>query len=148
MLDEALAALASTSSAALVTAMVTDGWEGLRNRIARLLGRGDARGLSLAAARLEQSRERLVSSSGAELDRVRAEQETDWRTQLEDLLEHDPGAAQELRNLLAEIQARGAEAAGRVELRATAYDQAQQAVLGRGVQHVHFGGHRESGPSR
>lgn len=148
MLDEALAALASTSSAALVTAMVTDGWEGLRNRIARLLGRGDAKNTNLATARLEQSRARLVSSSGAELDQVRAEQEIGWRTQLEDLLEHDPGAAQELRDLLAEVQACGAEAAGWVELRATAYDHAQQAVLGHGVQHVHFGGHREPGPSR
>jgi len=148
MLDEALAALASSSSAALVTAMVTDGWEGLRNRIARLLGRGDVRDSSLAATRLEQSRARLVSSSGAELDRVRTEQEIDWRTQLEDLLEHDPGAAQELSDLLAEVQAQGAGAAGWVEVRATAHDHAQQAVLGHGVQHVHFGGHRGHGPSR
>jgi hypothetical protein len=39
MLAEAVAALASTGSAALVTAMVTDGWEDLRARFARLFGR-------------------------------------------------------------------------------------------------------------
>lgn len=148
MLDEALAALASTSSAALVTAMVTDGWEGLRIRIARLLGRGDARESDLAVARLEQSRATLISSSDAELERVRADQETGWRTWLEDLLEHDPAAAEELRALLAEVQPQGAEAPGRVEQRAAAYDRAQQAVLGHGVQHVHFGGHSGPDPGR
>ena len=43
MLTEALAALASTGGTALVTAMVTDGWEDVKGKFARLFGGGKAR---------------------------------------------------------------------------------------------------------
>ena len=144
MLAEALAALASTGGTAVVTAMVTDSWEGIKARFARLLGRGDAKETEAVAARLEQSRAVLVSASGAGLERVRTEQEIAWRTRLEDLLEHDPGAENELRTLAAEVQAQVIGSAGRVEQHAAAFDQAQQAVQGHGVQNVTFGG--QSGP--
>jgi hypothetical protein len=38
MLTEALTARAATGGTALVTAMVTDGWEGVKARFARVLG--------------------------------------------------------------------------------------------------------------
>jgi hypothetical protein len=144
MLAEALAALASTGGTAVVTAMATDSWEGIRARFARLLGRGDAKETEAAAARLEQSRAALASASGPGLERMRIEQEVAWRTRLEDLLEHDPGAENELRALAAEVQAQ-VGSAGWVEQHAAAFDQAQQAVQGHGVQNVAFGG--QSGPS-
>ena len=90
MLTEALTALASTGGSALVTAMVTDSWEGVRARFARLFGRGDAKQAEAAAGRLEQSRAVLARLSGADLERARAEQEIIWRTRLGDLLEQDP----------------------------------------------------------
>lgn len=144
MLGEALVALASTGGSALVTAMVTDGWEGVRARFARLLGRGDAKETKTATAGLEQSRAVLARLSGPDLDRARAEQEIVWRTRLGDLLERDPGAEKELRALVAEVQAQVVGSAGRVEQHAAAFDQAQQAVQGHGVQNVTFGG--QSGP--
>ena len=144
MLAELLAALASTGGTAVVTAMATDSWEGIKARFARLLGRGDAKETEAVSARLEQSRVALASASGSGLERVRAEHEVAWRTRLEDLLEHDPGAEQELRALVAEVQALVIGSAGRVEQHATASDQAQQAVQGHGVQNVTFGG--QSGP--
>ena len=145
MLSEALTALASTGGTALVTAMVTDGWEGMKARVARLFGRGDAARAGEAAGRLEQSRAMLAGLSGAELERARAEQEVIWRTRLRDLLEREPEAEPDVRALVAEAQVLGAGSAGRVEQRAAAFDQAQQAVLGHGVQNVTFGG--QGGPA-
>jgi hypothetical protein len=147
MLTEALTALASMGGSALVAAMVTDSWEGVRARFARLFGRGDAKQAEAAAGRLEQSRAVLARLSGADLERARAEQEIVWRTRLADLLEHDPSAEQELRVLVAEVQAQVVGSAGRVEQHAAAFDQAQQAVQGHGVQNVTFGGQGGPGAS-
>ena len=61
MLSEALTALASTGGTALITAMVTDGWEGVRTRFARLLARGDTADTETVAARLERSRTLLAT---------------------------------------------------------------------------------------
>ena len=133
MLTDALTALASTGGTALVTAMVTDTWEGVKARCARLFGRGDANQDAAAAGRLEQSRAVLAGLSGPALERARAEQEVVWRTRLGDLLEQDPSAEQELRTLVAEVQAQVVGSAGRVEQHAAAFDQAQQAVQGPGL---------------
>lgn len=135
-MTEALAALASTGGTALVTAMVTDGWEDVKGKFSRLFGRGKVNEAEAAAARLEQSRAALAGLAGADLERTRAEQEVVWRTRLGDLLEQDPVAEQELRRLVTAVQAR---VAGSVQQRAAAYDQAQQAVLAHGVQNVRFG---------
>jgi hypothetical protein len=147
MLTEALAGLASAGGTALVTAMVADGWEGVKARFARLLGRGDAGQAEAAAGRLEESRAALTGLSGPGLERARGEQEIVWRTRLEDLLGDDPAAERELRVLVAEVQALVAGSAGRVEQHAAAFDQAQQAVQGHGVQNVTFGGQHGPGSS-
>jgi hypothetical protein len=139
VLTDALMALASAGSTALVTAMVTDGWEGMRSRFARLLGRGDTTATRNADAWLEQSQATLSAVSGAEQDRVRIEQEIVWRTRLADLLEQDSHAAGELRTLVADVRALAVGAGVWVEQRAVAYDQAQQAVLGQGIQTNTFG---------
>jgi hypothetical protein len=86
MLAEALAALASAGGTALVSAMVTDGWESVKERFARLLGRGDSQVVKGVAAQLEASRALLVGQAGLDLERARAEQEIAWRTRLADLL--------------------------------------------------------------
>jgi hypothetical protein len=146
MLAEALAVLASTGGTALVTAMVTDGWEGLRGRFARLLGRGDARQTEAAAAALEQSRALLAGVPEPGLEVARAEQERVWQARLEELLEHDPGAERQLRALVGEVRALAAGSAGPVTQHAVAFDRAQQAVQGRGVQNATFGGQHDPGP--
>ena len=146
MLAEALSALASLAGSALVTAMVTDGWEGVRARFARLLGRGAAGGAEAVAGRLEESRTVLAGLSGAELDRARGEQEAAWRVRLGDLLEADPAIEGELRALVAEVQALVIGSGGAVAQHAAAYDHAQQAIQGHGVQNVTFGG--QGGPAR
>ena len=64
MLGEALSALASAGGTALVGAMVSDGWEGLRARFARLLGHGDATKIASAGVRLEEARVVLAELAG------------------------------------------------------------------------------------
>jgi hypothetical protein len=142
MLGEALATLASTGGTALVTAMVTDGWEGLRGKLARLLGRGDTKAEAVALGRLDESRAALTVA-GQDAGLVEQELAVVWRTRLEDFLEREPEAAHELRSLVAEAQA-ATMAAGRVHVNAAAYDQAQQAVQGQGTMNVTFGGQRGS----
>ena len=146
MLGEAAAELAAAGGTALVTAMVTDGWEGIKARFARLLGRGDAKETEGAVTRLEECRAMLGVLAGAELQRARAEQELAWRLRLGDLLERQPDRASELRSLVAEVQARVGDPAGRVEQHVTGSGHAQQAVPGRGTQVNTFGGQVEPGP--
>jgi hypothetical protein len=144
VLEEALAALASTGGTALVTAMVTDSWEGIKVRVARMIGRGRPAEVEAVEARLEHSRVALEGLTGQDLERGRAEQQIVWRTRLSDMLELDPSLEAELRTLIAEIQAQTIGAAGRIEQRVAAFDKAQQAVQGQGVQNVSFGG--QNGP--
>jgi hypothetical protein len=148
MLGEALAALASAGATALVSAMVTDGWESVRGRFARLLGRGDARLVQDAVKRLEASRALLAGQAGPELERGRAEQEVAWRIRLADLLEDHPEVEGELRAAVANVQAHVVGSAGRVQQWVTGEGQAQQAVQGHGVQANIFGGHGEPGSDR
>jgi hypothetical protein len=145
MLSEALAAVASVGGTALVAAMVTDGWEGIKTRLARLISRGSASETGTADAWLDQSRAALQGLTGVELDRARIEQEIVWRTRLGDLLERYPGVEAELRDLIAEMENQALTAGGTVQQSFAAFDQAQQAVLGQGTQNVTFGGRHEPG---
>jgi hypothetical protein len=147
MLGEALASLASAGGSALVTAMVTDAWEDLKARFAHLIGRGKVKETEAAAARLEQSRAALTGLSGSDLERAQAELEIVWRTRLADLLEEDPSAEKELRTLVANAEAQVIGSVGVVQQHAAAYDQAQQAVQGHGVQNVTFGGQSRAAAS-
>jgi hypothetical protein len=140
MVAEALTALAAAGGTALVNAMVTDGWEGIRKRFAQLLGRGSDHKVAAAAARLERSREMLTEISGTGIEKAQAEQAVVWRTRLSDLLEDHPDAGDELRKLIAEVQAEVIGSVGPVRQQVIGFDQVQQAVQGHGVQHNTFGG--------
>jgi hypothetical protein len=118
--------------------MVTDGWEGIKARFAHVLGRGHAAEIDVAEARLNQSRAALEGLSGPDLERAQAEQEIVWRTRLADLLEQDPSAEAELRDLITQTQRQVLRVDGQVEQHVAAFDQAQQAIQGQGVQSVTF----------
>jgi hypothetical protein len=72
--------------------MVTDGWEAVRTRVARLLGRGDAERERAAAAEFDHSKESLAGQEPGTAELVRPAQEEAWRARLVALLEHDLGA--------------------------------------------------------
>jgi hypothetical protein len=128
--------------------MVTDSWENVRARFARMIGRGRAAEIETAEVRLEQSHVALQGLRGPEFERAMTEQEIVWRTRLSDLLERDPDVVGELRILITETRNQVMGIAGGVEQHAAAFDQAQQAVLGRGVQHVTFGNRHEPGATK
>jgi hypothetical protein len=148
MVVEELAVLAAAGGKALVAAMVTDGWEGIKKRFARLLGRGDKEETEAAAGRLEKARGSVARLSGAELKKAQAEQEVAWRTRLADLLENAPDAADELRVMVDEMRAKVIGSADLVGQRVAAFDQAQVANQGHGIQTNFFGGQGESAADR
>lgn len=98
-----VATLAALASNAVVTAAVTDVWEDVRHKIARLFGRGQPD--PQIERRLDTTREQLATADPAKLERVRAVQAAQWTTRFGDLLADQPEAEVELRGLVAEIQA-------------------------------------------
>lgn len=104
-----IAALVALAGNTLVTAMVTDAWEDVRGKIARLFGRGQ---LDLGTERrLDATRGQLGAASSAELEQVRAILAAQWATRLADLLDEHPDAEADLRALVEEIRALPAVAA-------------------------------------
>lgn len=93
-----LAALAILAGNALVQAMVTDGWEGIRHKVATLFGRGqpDTR----TEQRLDASRKELTAAEPGELERVREGLAGQWQTRFADLLTDHPDAEAELKALI------------------------------------------------
>ena len=75
MAGDVLVALAQWAGQTVAAAAVTDAWETVRGRFARLLGRGDARKAEVAERWLVQTREQLAAATpGADLERVREAQ--------------------------------------------------------------------------
>lgn len=105
MLAEGLLTLATLAGNTVVTSAVTDAWEAARDRVARLLGRGDPDKTKVAAQRLTETHDQLTAAAGTDLERARAMLAERWAGRLADLLEEDPGAETELRTAVQEIQA-------------------------------------------
>ena len=98
-------ALAQFAGQTVAAAAVTDVWESVRGRFARLLGRGDARKTQVAEGWLAQTREQLAAAPGAELEQVTGAQAERWAGRFADLLDEDPGLETELRALVEETRA-------------------------------------------
>lgn len=97
-----LAALAALAGSALVQAMVTDGWEGARQKVARLFGRGEPD--PVIERRLDAARGQLAGAGAGELERVQAELAAQWQTRFADLLADHPDAEAELAGLVEELK--------------------------------------------
>jgi Tetratricopeptide repeat len=107
MSGDVLVALAQWAGQTVATAALTDVWESVRGRFARLLGRGDVRKTEVAERWLAQTREQLTAAApGADLERLRDAQAERWTGRFADLLDEDPGLEAELRTLAEEIAAR------------------------------------------
>jgi hypothetical protein len=89
----------------VAAAAITDAWESVRGRFARLLGRGDAKKTEVAERWLDQSREQLAAATSVDLELVRAAQAEWWAGRFADLLDEDPGVEGELRALVEEVAA-------------------------------------------
>jgi phytoene dehydrogenase-like protein len=82
---EALAALAGNT---IVAVAVTDAFEGVRAKVARIFGRG--RSDPRIQRRLDQTRQQLAASTPGELVRAQAAQARQWQTRIADLLADYP----------------------------------------------------------
>ncbi len=103
--EEPLLSLASMGGQAIVTAAVTDAWESVKRRVARLIGRGDQQQADLVDRRLEQSREELAGAPPSQLEQIEMQVAAAWRTRLLDALEEYPEIADELKVLVDEVRA-------------------------------------------
>ncbi|TDE24947.1 tetratricopeptide repeat protein [Actinomadura sp. 6K520] len=126
MLSEAAGALAGAGGAAVVQAMVSDGWETTKGRLARLLGRGAPDEVTDVERRLESARAELASLPESDLEQAIQEQATIWHAHLIGILESDPEAEAELRTWLNQSTPGG--------------PRLQQAVLNTGIQINKFAG--------
>ncbi len=102
MVVETLVALAGN---ALVQSMVTDGWEGVRHKVARLFGRGKPD--PAIEKRLDTTRDQLTATPPDKLDAVQANLAQQWQTRFADLLADHPDAQAELEALVEEIRPSG-----------------------------------------
>jgi hypothetical protein len=106
MPGDVLITLAQFAGQTVAAAAITDVWESVRGRFARLIGRGDVRKTEAAEKWLAQTREQLtVAAPGPDLERIRDAQAERWSGRFADLLDEDPGIAAELRRLVDEIAA-------------------------------------------
>jgi hypothetical protein len=95
-------ALAAMAAAALMQAMVTDGWEGIRHKVARLFGRGQPDGA--IERRLDATRDQLTAATPGDLEQVQAALAAQWETRFADLLADHPDAGAELAALVKDIK--------------------------------------------
>ena len=102
MPGEVLLQLAQWAGQTVAAAAVTDVWESARQKLARLLGRGDPKKTEAATRWLAQTREQLTGA-GADVEQARTAQAQRWQGRFEDLLDEDPGIEAELRALVKEI---------------------------------------------
>ncbi|MEU0645983.1 hypothetical protein [Streptomyces umbrinus] len=154
MLDPTLMALASAAGMAVAQAAGTDAWQGFRERVARLFGRGPApeSGHQTALERLDRTASELERTSPDAAERVADEAAAAWGTRFQDLLEDSDEAgrgqaAAQLRELVALAQqARGGVAAAGegIAIGGNAHIQARD----HGVAAVKMGDVNTGNPSR
>lgn len=99
-------AVLATGATTLVTAAATDLWNRLaRPGFARLFGRGDADREAKAARRLDALAATVEQAPADKRVEVRAQQQSQWLTRLQDLAEDDPTVLDDLQALVTELAA-------------------------------------------
>lgn len=93
-----IAELAILAGNALVQAMVTDGWEGIRHKVATLFGRGEPD--TRIEQRLDASHAELTAAGPGDLERIRDGLAAQWQTRFDDLLTDHPDAEAEVSALV------------------------------------------------
>jgi hypothetical protein len=141
MLAEALMTLASAGGGAVVQAAGTDAWSTLRDRVARVLGRGDAARERSELERLDRTQAVLEAASEEEAERVRTAQAAVWQSRLEMLLEELPERERqevvaELRALIEQAGGAGGESSVHNNFSGATFE--KSAVQGSGTQHNTF----------
>lgn len=105
MSGDVLVELAQWAGQTVAAAAITDVWEAVRGRFARLLGRGDPRKTEVAERWLAQTRDQLTAAPGDGLERAREAATERWAGRFADLLDEAPDLEAELRTLVGEVVA-------------------------------------------
>lgn len=105
MPGDVLTALAQFAGQTVAAAAITDVWETVRGRFAKLIGRGDARKTEIAERWLAQTRDQLTAAGGSGLEHAQQAQTERWAVRFADLLDEDPGLEADLRALTDEVAA-------------------------------------------
>jgi hypothetical protein len=95
--------LASLAANTVVAATVTDTYDTIRDRVARLFGRGNPD--PATASRLDNTRADLSDVTATAAEQARAVHTAQWQVRFADLVDAYPEAANELAQLAADIQA-------------------------------------------
>ncbi|MEV7384332.1 hypothetical protein [Streptomyces lydicus] len=148
-------ALAAAGGAAVVQAAGTDLWAGFRQRVARLLGRGDTQREQAELERLDRTAA-VVRAVGQDAEeRARIVEEISWRTRFETLLETSTAeerelVATELRALLADAKPSASASAGGFAAGGKVDIHAEGGAIAAGVINgdVRLGPPRQPGPSQ
>ena len=103
MPHEGLRLLAGTVAGALVKAMDTHLWTGVRTEVAGVLGSDEPRRVEFVTTRLQASRDELALVPLERQTQARAEFTTEWRGSIHAVLWEHPELEQRLRTLLCTI---------------------------------------------
>jgi hypothetical protein len=109
MSEDALAALTQVAAAGattLVTAMATDLWTEVRERVAGLLARGDGRRVALQRQLLDESRRQIQAAAAGDRQAASAGERVRWEVALRQALVLDPDLALDLAVLVDEVAER------------------------------------------
>ena len=105
MPGDVLMALAQFAGQTVAQAAITDVWDTVRARFAKLIGRGNARKTEIAGQWLTQTYDQLAAVAGSELEQAQQAQAERWAGRFADLLDEDPGLEAELRALTEQVAA-------------------------------------------
>jgi len=105
MSGDVMMTLAQFAGQTVAAAAVTDIWESMRGRLARLFGRGDVHKTEVAEGWLAQTREQLAVAGSGSADQARQDAAERWAGRFSDLLDEDPSVADGLRALVEEVSA-------------------------------------------
>ena len=106
MSGDMLITLAQFAGQTVAAAAITDVWESVRGRFAKLLGRGDARRTEVAEQWLTQTREQLAAAGPGSVEQARETAAQRWAGRFSDLLDEDPSVQAQLRALVDEVAQR------------------------------------------
>jgi hypothetical protein len=103
VLGEVVIALAQFAGQTVASAAITDLWESVRGRFARLIGDGNARKTQVADGWLAQTRGQLVAAGPGSVEQAKQAAAQRWASRFSDLLDEDPSLADRLRALADDV---------------------------------------------